>query len=164
MPTPHSTRHWYTGGTKPFPHCTRKMRAIAYLNHKSPSILMHSRGLRISNLIRDTDLAVPQEVAPVYTGVQSPDWRFPKQKAGRAPGSQLRQPGHRNNQISQKFSVKTSLEGSENFDVGGSSVIELRCGRQWQQPWQTDNERDHHSRQYSGGRAVPWMWVVSQRG
>lgn len=91
---------------------------------------MHSRGLRISNLIRHLlphrrwlqfALGCKEPGNPQTGGSQS-------KRQARATGPQLRQLG--NNQISQNFSVKTSLEGSESLDVGGSSVTELRCGRQ----------------------------------
>lgn len=57
---------------------------------------------------------IPRQEVPKAKGRQS--YRFPA-KAARA-------------QISQNFCVKISLEGSERFGVGGSSVTELRCGRQ----------------------------------
>lgn len=120
MANPHSTRHGYTGGTKPFPHCTGKMTVIAYLNHESPK--KHFSALKGPQDLKSDqghllphrgarNQEIPRLEIPKARGRQS--WRFPARA-----------------QISQNFTVKTSPEGSERFDVGGSSVIGLGCGRQ----------------------------------
>jgi len=106
------------------------MRAISHFNHERPSILMHSRCLRISDLLGDTFCPAGSS-SYLHGGARSKGTGEGTQKAGRDTRSQPRQPGCRNYRFSQNFGVKTfSLEGTASSGVGGSWAEQLKRGRQ----------------------------------